>query len=193
VLPVLLRAAPWHGLLALSAAGAGLGSAGGAVLTSSSLMQLHLGLVLVGGAASFAMDDPAAAVVDACPVRRSRRVAARALAATVPLGIGAALVLSWWARTTSDAGQLLQLLGCWVLGFALAAVARLRLEEPGEVVAAGLMLVLLTVLLVQPIGRRAALFNSDDRAAWSWTVVLAGSGLALVVAVRERRWATKVP
>jgi hypothetical protein len=189
---VLLRAAPWPALLALSAVGAAIG--GVAVLmgrAGSGPLLLHVALVLVGGAAACALDEPAAAVVDACPVGRSRRLVARSLAASVPLGTGAALVLMWWARTSVEQVQVLQLLGCWVLGFVLATVARRRLDEPAEVVAPGLVLALLSTLLVDPLGRRTALFTGGERTAWTWAAVLAVAGVAVAAAVQERRWARK--
>jgi hypothetical protein len=189
VLAVLLRAAPWPALLAVSAAGA---TAGGVALVAGpSLVLLQVALVVLGGAAACALDEPSAAVVGACPVRRSRQVLVRALAASVPLGAGAALLGGWAARQPVERLQLLQLVGCWLLGFTLATVARSRLDEPAEVVAPGLMLALLSVMFVAPIGRQVPLFTPDEapgRATHLWLVVVASCAAALLTVVRERRW-----
>jgi hypothetical protein len=186
---LLLRAAAWPALLALAAAGAAAGI-GGVLLgrTGTGLLMVQLSLVLVGGAAACALDEPAAAVVDACPVRRARRVLVRAVAGSVPLVTGAGVVASWWLRTSPHRLVLLQLLGCWLLGFALAVVAGLRLDEPAEVVAPGLMLFLVTLLLVEPAGRTVALFSDGARTAETWLLLAGAAVLAVLSAVRERRW-----
>jgi hypothetical protein len=192
VLAVLLRAAPWPALLAVSAAGA---TAGGVALAAGpSLVLLQVALVVVGGAAASALDEPSAAVVRACPLGRWRQVVVRALAAAVPLGAGAVLLGGWAARQPVDRVLGLQLAGCWLLGFTLAVLARSRIDEPAEVVAPGLLLVLLTVIFVGPIGRHVPLFAPEqglDRLTRSWVVVLVACAVALVLAVRERRWVRK--
>ena len=159
-----------------------------------SLLVLQLSMVLVGAAAACALDEPAAAVVSACPVRRSTQVLLRAAAALLPVAVGAADLLAWWARSSVDRVLLLELVGCWVLGFALAVLARVRLDEPAEVVASGLALALLSTLLVAPIGHRLVLFPDDDqltRGVRTWWLVLAGCAVGLLIAVPERRWARK--
>jgi hypothetical protein len=192
MLPVLLRASSWRGVLALSAAAALLGAGAAAEGASGLGMKLvQMSVVLVGGAAACALDEPAAAVVQACPTRLSRHLLVRAGIAVVPLLVGVAAVLAWWSRAVVDRMLLLELGGCWVLGFALATVARRRLDEPAEVVAAGLVLTLLTVLLVDQVGQRLVLFPSGeqlDRATRTWALLMAGCGVGLVAAVRERRW-----
>jgi len=188
VTSVLLRAAPWPALLALSAAGAVTGVGGLALGRSGAgALLLHIAIALLGGAAACALDEPSAAVVDSCPVRRARRVRVRALAAATPLATGTTLVLAWWARTSVERLAVLQLAGCWLLGFALAALSRRRLDEPGEIVAPGLILALLTVLLVEPVGRRVHLF-SGDRPDRTWWVLVGAALLGLLLAVPERPW-----
>jgi hypothetical protein len=191
VAPVLLRAVAWRALLGLSVAGGVTGAAAVFAHSGPSLLVLQLSMVVIGSAAACALDEPAAAVVGACPVRRSTLVALRAFGALVPAGVGAGVLVAWWARGDVERVLGLELAGCWVLGFALAVLARARLDEPAEVVASGLALVLMSVLLVNPIGRRLVLFPDDDqlaRGVRTWWVVIVGCAVAVVAVVRERRW-----
>jgi hypothetical protein len=190
---VLLRAAPWRALLGLSAAGAAAGALAHVLPGGTGAAVLLVALVLGGAAAACALDEPAAAVVAACPVRRGTQVLARAVAATVPLLTSTATLLLWAVGHHVDHLLALQAAGCWSLGFALAAVTRKRLDEPGELVAAGLGLFLLTLIFVPTLDRHLALFPPDARlgqGARSWWAVLAGCALALALVVPERRWAT---
>jgi hypothetical protein len=105
--------------------------------------------------------------------------------------VGLLAVLGWWLRATVDRMLLLELVGCWLLGFALATLARARLDEPAEAVSSGLVLLLVTTMLVEPIGRHVVLFPLGDdqaRGVWTWCTVIAASLVALVVALRQRRW-----
>ncbi|HUR15231.1 MAG TPA: hypothetical protein VM097_12150 [Mycobacteriales bacterium] len=188
---LLARAAPWRALLGLALAAAILGGVGLALGGGPGLRVLQLGLLLVGAAAACALDEPAAAVVDACPVPRVRHVIVRAVSASPALLLGGGLVASWWSLEGVNRLVLLQNAGCWLLGFTLSTLARTRIDEPAEVVVAGYGLVLVTVMLVEPIGRRLALFpmgEDSTRATRTWCVVLLASVVALVLAVRERRW-----
>jgi hypothetical protein len=192
VAPVLLRAAPWTAVLAASGAGAVAGTlAIGFGPTGAGVMLVHLALVLVSGAAACALEEPAAAVVEACPTQSWRRLLPRVVAATAPLTVGAGVLGTWWARADVQAFQLLQLAGCWLLGLSVATLARTRMAEPAEVVAPGLVLVLLVVVLVEPVARRVHLFpvGSDPGAATrTWLVVLVLCLAVLVTVVPERRW-----
>ena len=194
VVPVLLRAAPWRAVLGLTAAGAVTGALAVGLHNGPALVVLQLALVLIGAATACALDEPAAAVVASCPVRRSTQVLVRAVVAAVGPAVGLALVLAWWARSPVQRVLLLELAGCAVLGFSLAVLARRRLDEPAEVVASGLALGLMTTLFVNPVGRRLVLFPDDDqlaRGVRTWWVVLAGCAVAVVAVVREWHWARK--
>jgi hypothetical protein len=152
---------------------------------------LQLALVLVGAAAACVLDEACAAVVWACPVSRAEQVLARALTAVPALATGVGLVWLWWALESKDRVLLLEGVGCWVLGFAVATSARRWLDEPAEVVVAGFVLVLLSVMLVDPIGRRLQLFPLGDdsgRSVRTWWVVVVACLATLVVVVRERPW-----
>jgi hypothetical protein len=192
VLPVLLRAAPWRSVLGLSVAAGAVGAAAVAAgATGMGLKLLQITTVLVGGAGACALDDPAAAVVRSCPVRWSRQVLVRAQTGLVPLLVGLVAVVSWWQRAQVDRVLLLQLGGCWLLGFALATVARVQLDEPAEVVASGLVLGLLTLLLFERVGRHLALFPTGEdahRTVVTWWVVIGCCVGALLLVVREKHW-----
>jgi hypothetical protein len=192
--PVLLRAVSWRALLGLTAAGGATGAVAVVSHSGPSLMLLRLSMVLLGAAAACALDEPAAAVVAACPVRRSTHVLLRAAAALVALAVGTAELLAWWARSSLDRVLLLELVGCWVLGLSVAVVARSRMDEPAEVAAPGLALGLMSVLLIGPLGHRLVLFPDDDqlaRGVRTWWAVLGACAVGLAVVVPERRWARK--
>ena len=187
-MPTLLRAAPWPALLGLSAAAAVTAAVAIGLASGPGRTVLHLSLALVAGSAACALDEPAAAVVRSCPMQRSKQALPRVTAATVPLLVGAVAVAAWWARTTPERLLLLELVGGWVLGLTLAAVARRWSDEPAEVVATGLVLLLATTLLVGPVGRRLALYGDGQRAAHVWWAVLAACLVAGLLLLRERRW-----
>lgn len=190
MLPVLLRAAPWRGLLGLTATGAALGALGLALGNGAGLTVVQLALVVLGSAAACALDEPAAAVVAACPLPRTQWVLSRGGAAAPALAVGGALVTAWWARTAVDGVLLLEGAGPWVAGFALAVLARRRLDEPAEVVAPPLVLTLVGVLLWNPLHRWVDLFPSGPglRTAAGWWCVVGAAVLGLALAVPERRW-----
>jgi hypothetical protein len=187
---VLLRAAPWPALLGLSAVGTLTAAVAIAIPDGPGITILQLSLAVIAGAAACAVDEPAAAVVMACPVRRSTQTLVRALAASAPLLVGAAAVLAWWVRTGVDRMLLLELVGGWVLGFALAVVARRWLDEPAEVVASGLLLLLVTTMLVGPVARRLALYPSGDTGVGvrTWWTIMAGCVVAMLLVVRDEEW-----
>jgi hypothetical protein len=191
VVRLLLRAAPWRALLGLAAAGAAVGAGGLAIGGGSGMRVVQLGLVLLGATSACALDEAAAAVVSACPVRREVQVLARALSAAVGLVVGAVLAVSWWWLEATDRLLLVELGGTWLLGFALAALSRRRLDEPAEVVVSGLVLSLMTLMMYTPISRHVVLFpigEPGDRATRTWAVVTVVAVVGLVLAVRERRW-----
>jgi hypothetical protein len=187
----LLRAAPWRALLGLATAAAVLGAAAVALGGGTGARCLQLVLVLVGAAAACCLDEPAAAVVDACPVPRRSRLGARALASLLP-AVPATLSLAGWAAREPFTWLFgLELLGCTVLGLTAAALARRRWAEPGEVVCPATALALLCTVLVDPLGRRVLLFPlalSSPRAVETWAVALGACVVALLAAVPERRW-----
>lgn len=184
---VLLAAAPWPALTGLSGAAGALAGVGLLVGGPAGLRVLQLGAVVVGGSAACALDEPAAEVVQACPARRSSRVAARASVAAAPSLVGAVVLLLRGASMLGFA----QLVGCWLLGFVIAVLARTRLDEPAEVAAPATVLGLMLAMFAEPVARRVVLFPSHGaaaRALTTWASVAAGCALALLAVVPERRW-----
>jgi hypothetical protein len=191
MLRALLRAAPWRALLALTALGSATGVLALVLPEVLGARVLQTALVLGGGAAACALEEPAAAVVGACPVRRSTQVLVRAGAASAPLATGGALVLLWSVVHGADRLLLLQLVGSWTLGFVLAVLARTRLDEPAEVAAPAVVLSLLGAMYLGAVGHHLVLFPLGEqvgRATRSWAVVLLTAVVGLALAVRERRW-----
>ena len=135
---VLLRAAGWPAIIGLTVCAALVGGAAltfaGRVGTSAPLLDVAVALLAAAG--GFALEEPAAAVVDLTPTRSSRLTAARAAALLPPVLTGCALAL--FATRSSGLPTLdlsVTLLGSSILGFTLADVARQRIDEPGAVVA----------------------------------------------------------
>lgn len=191
MLRALLRAAPWRALLGLTALGSATGVLALVLPEALGARVLQMALVLGGGAAACALEEPAAAVVGACPVRRSTQVLVRAAAACASLATGGALVLLWSVVYGANRLLLLQLVGSWSLGFVLAALARTRLDEPAEVAAPAVVLSLLCAMYLSTLGRYVVLFPLGEqvgRATCTWAVVIAAAVVGLALAVRERPW-----
>ena len=149
---VLLRAAGWPAIIGLTVCAALVGGAAltfaGRVGTSAPLLEVAVALLAAAG--GFALEEPAAAVVDLTPTRSIQLTAARAVALLPPVLTGCALAL--FAASTSGLPTLdlsVTLLGSSILGFTLADVARQRIDEPGAVVA---VLVVLLVVVTPMIG-----------------------------------------
>jgi hypothetical protein len=181
---IVLRGGPWQALLGLAAAGAALGVLG---LEIDHPRSAHLGCVLIGCAAAFALDEPAAEVVAACPRSRRSRSAGRIATA---LGLTTAIGVLWSALGAS-AALLLALLGCAVLALAAAAATRAVRAEPGEPVAVALLLALVTAMLFEPIGKHLMLFPlgpASDRSFAAWWTLIAVALVSLLVTSSEHDW-----
>ena len=149
---------------------------------------LQLGYAVLGGLAARALDEPAAAVVAACPRSRVRGVALRALSFVPWLALAAALSST---HVPQHRFLLVELVGCALVGFTAAAVARRWLDEPGDVVGPAVALTLVAALVFAPIAHRLALFPDGvvgTRTLLSWSSIAALSAAALVLVVPERRW-----
>ena len=191
MLRVLLRAAPWRALLVMTATGAATGTLALVLPVGTGARVLQMALVVTGAASACALEEPAAAVVSSCPVRRTTQLLVRAAAATVPLLVAVALALAWWVVHSVERSMLLQLGGTWALGLALAVVARRWLDEPGEVVAPALVLVLYALMNIDAVGRHLALFplgGATPRTVHVWWLLIGTASVVLVAAVREKRW-----
>jgi hypothetical protein len=167
---LLVRAGPWRGQLGLVAAGTLLGLTGLLLSGASGARAGQLACLLVGVAACYALDEPAAEVVDACAVSLRRRTAVRVLALVLSLTPAAAL----WALTGATRLLLLQLGGTALLGVGAAGLVRRWAAEPGELVAPALLLVGLSLLLVDQVGARIPLYPlgpAGEGTYWWWLAV----------------------
>lgn len=190
MLSLVARATPWRALTALATGATALGALAPLLGGGPGLVCLFLVLVVLGCAGGLVLDDAAAAVVDACPVGRPAQRLQRAVVASPLVAIGLGASLAWWWREGATRMLLLQLAGCLLLGYALAALGRLRVDEPGDAVASGLGIALLGAIAFPPMAQRLRLFADypDRRGVLLWCVLVAGSVVALLLAVPERRW-----
>jgi hypothetical protein len=148
----------------------------------------QLGYAVLGGLAARALDEPAAAVVAACPRSRVRGVALRALSFGPWLGLAATLSIG---HVRQHRFLLVELVGCAIVGFTAAAVARRWMDEPGDVVGPAVALTFVAALVVAPIAHELALFPdgaAGTRTLLSWAAIALVSAATLAVVVPERRW-----
>jgi hypothetical protein len=118
---VLIRAAGWPAIIGLTLCAALVGGCAltfaGAVGTAA---PLDAALALLAAAGGFALEEPAAAVVDLTPTRSVQLTAARAVALLPPLLTGCALALFATHSSGPPALDLsVTLLGSSILGFTL--------------------------------------------------------------------------
>jgi hypothetical protein len=188
-----LRGVAWPVVGGLSAVAAVAGAAGIAWRDSAPAL-LPIAFALLAAAAAFLLDEPASEVVDVTPTGPAHRIAVRALALLVPLGVGTGLVLafalrqprpSWPAVTLTLAGNVL-------LGFAIACVARRRTGEPGPLAASAVMAALVVPGLLPPVARWVHTFPTATpdphglpATAYWWVI---GAVCALAVAVSLTSW-----
>jgi hypothetical protein len=184
--------AGWSGIAGLTACAVAVG-ASGVTLAHYPVGRplLTTAFALLAAASAFALDEPASVVVDVTPSAPAAQTAARAVALTVPLCGGLALVLAA-APTVPAAGMGLALAGNLLPGFGIATVARLRTGEPGVWASSAAVFVLTVPSMYGPLGRRIHMFpeapgsNGLSSNTWWW---LAGSAslLAITIAARSDR------
>jgi hypothetical protein len=188
----LLRGAGWSAIAGLTACALAVGASGVALVHYAvGRPLLATAFALLAAASAFALDEPASAVVDVTPSGPAAQTAARAVALTVPLCGGLALVLAA-APTLPVAGMGLALVGNLLLGFGVASVARLRTGEPGVWASSAAVFVLIVPSMYGPLGRRVHMFpeapgsNGLSSNTWWW---LAGSAslLAITIAAHSDR------
>jgi hypothetical protein len=200
---VLLRAAGWPAIIGLTLCAALVGGAAltfaGRIGTSAPLLDVAVALLAAAG--GFALEEPAAAVVDLTPTRSARLTAARAAALLPPVLTGCALAL--FATHSSGLPTLdlgVTLLGSSILGFTLADVARQRIDEPGAVVAVAVVLLVVVTPMIGAVARHVHTVPTTDphtpglSSNATWAIVM--SACLLVIAVTasndrryRRRWA----
>lgn len=187
-----LRGLNWAVVLGGSAVGAGI-LAGCLAYAADGppLLYVRLALVALAAAAAFVLDEPAAAAVDAVPVTRRSRTAARATAVALPLAVWTTGVLALERRNSVTAAGALLVEGAGVLTVAVALSAILRLtgrDEPGEVVASVLGASMLAVLIFNPSPGSVHLFPDGDGWAAStalWASLMSASVMLVIAASRD--------
>lgn len=181
-----LRAVDWLGLVPPVLVGGallGAATATGDPAPAPALLWLGLALLAVGVVAS--IDEPSAAVADACPRSRRLRLAERMVVPSVVLAcwVGFALALDGRGGIS---GTTLALCGAGVMTLALALAAGMRrrgILAPAVMVAPGLLLGIVACMLFQPFagGDLVVLQVSErdglDRLLWWVAGVLALGGL----------------
>jgi hypothetical protein len=145
-----LAAVPWRAIrLFTGAATLLLGSA--AIWPDTALMAVSvwLGVALLAGAAAFLLDERAADVVRSTPLPLLSRYAAHLAPALVLLALGLGLASGVAARSAEVSfwPVAAQLTAIVVVGLGAAAALTRRLPTPGERVAEGIALAVLTLLV----------------------------------------------
>lgn len=187
----LLRAGAWHAVLGLSAVAVVVGGVAAAI-PKAGLVLLPLCFALLGGAAAFALDEPAFQVVDVAPTSAARRAAVRSLALVLPLAVGAVTGLVVAGRTGLPwAATALALIGTVVFGFTVACLARTRAGEPGAVASAIVVALMLAPALIPRVPAWLRTFPvPDSRSQPSnalWAVALVACSGLIAGSLMNRR------
>jgi hypothetical protein len=189
---VTLRGLDWAVVVAGSTVGAAiLGACVAFAADGPPFWFLRLALISLVAGAAFVLDEPAAAAVDAVPITRRRRTAARATAAALPLAVWASGVLALEQRNNVTQVGALLVEGAGVLAVAVALAAVLRMagrNEPGEIVATVLGAALLAVLIINPPPRSVPLFPMYEGWAAStslWSCVAVAAAALVVLASHD--------
>jgi len=145
---------------------------------------LWFGLAGFASASAFALDEAAAAVVDAVPRSRRWRTVRRLAIGLLPL-VGWFLVTAVAARSADLSWVALAVTGGGLVAVTLAAasaLSRLGQSTPGEVVSAGVGgLVLLGVLVAVPkVGPVLEAYDASNRSTAWWLVL--GVAATMVIA-----------
>lgn len=189
-----LRGVPWPPLLSTTAAGAAL--LGLAATSPRGWLGLHLlgvAVALVAAAAAFALDEPAAEVVDATPYSLQRRNLTRTAVVALPVGLSTVLLgLTWLGRSPATFWRLgLQLVGVVVVGLAVTAAARRGRPTPGDLVGSVVALAVVGLTVYDPLARWVPILplTTDwhpGRTAAVWCGAICVGVLVLVHAGRDR-------
>jgi len=186
---LLLRESVWPASAALSGAAllAGLGAlAFGRNAAGPPLLEVAF--VLLAGSAAATLDELSGRVVDVTPTGFGRRIARRSTALLLPLGVGVLLAAGVALRHVRVplGGLVVALGGHLAFGFAVAVVARRRVEEPGRWAPTAVVVTLVAAPALPQVARWVTVFPGHERAgAMSSTVfwLLAGSASLVAIAV----------
>ena len=177
---ILLTALPWIPVATASIAALSVLSMV-AAWPDSAFSRVGIGLTLVclAAAASFILDEPAAAAVDSVPRTLRARTAVRLVCLALPGSTGALgfLVIRERLGSTPDhglpyGGLLLLMAGCLLLGLATASFARRFIPAPGELASSIVAGLLATVIVYNPLSRWVDIFPLSPQDRWSRAVIL---------------------
>ena len=200
---VLLRAAPWTPVLALSGSAAVLlGLA--AVWADGPLGRwlLLLAMAACSAAAGYSLDEEAAPAVDASPLGRGVRFRWRATVLALPVvtGLTGLGVLGAVEPRLAAARVAPAVVGFAALGVAVAALLhRSGIAAPGDLASVVGAAVTVLVAAAEPLHQWVLLVPLGDgpgygRTMFTWTAVLVGCALAVALAARDpgaRRWSRR--
>jgi hypothetical protein len=188
--PVLLKALPWRPVATASLAALSMLSLVAAWPDSAfSSVGIGLSLACLAAAASFILDEPAAAAVDSVPMTLRARTVVRLAGLALPASIGAVGLLVIGERLDSTAygglpydgppydglpysGLLLLMTGCLLLGVATASFARRFIPAPGDLVSGIVAGLLATLVVYNPVSRWVDVFPLSPQDRWPRSVVL---------------------
>jgi fluoride ion exporter CrcB/FEX len=140
---------------------------------------IGLTLVCLAAAASFLLDEPAAAAVDSVPLTLRSRTMMRLTGLVLPAASGAVGLLVTGDRLDSTphgglpySGVLLLLAGCLLLGVAAASFARRFISAPGDLVSGVVAGLLASVVVFNPVSRWVDVFPLSPQDRWPRAVAL---------------------
>ena len=153
---------------------------------------LKWSVAALAAASAFVADDTAAEAVAATPTRLRSRCLARLACAAVGLVVGIAGLAVVLIRSggLGRAGISAQFVGCLLVTMAATAVVRRRFAEPGEVVGAAMVGLVVALGIPNPFGRWIELFPTESGPHWGdslavWSLVLLASTRTLTHATRD--------
>jgi fluoride ion exporter CrcB/FEX len=177
---ILLAAVPWRPVAMASIAALSVLSLV-AVWPNSAFSGVGIGLTLacLAAAASFLLDEPAAAAVDSVPKTLRARTSVRLVGLILPVSIGGLGLLVIGERLDSTphrglpySGLLLLMAGCLLLGVASASCARRFSPAPGDLVSGIVAGLLATLVVYNPVSRWVDVFPLSPHDRWSRAVIL---------------------
>ncbi len=186
VLPV-AAALPWRAVASLTGAGLLLLAVTAAWPASAvSGLSLVVAIGALAAAAAYLLDEAAAEAVATTPMCLRTRSSARLAWAAAVFGTGLVGLGAVAQRSDSGArlGLAVPLAGCILLAVACSATLRRRVAEPGELVGATLLALVVALAVARPFGRWVDLFPADAAGRWGGAISLwTGTGVVSIVAI----------
>jgi hypothetical protein len=175
---------PWRPVAGLTVAGTGLLAVAAIWVTSPIAgTALTVGVPVLAAATAYLLDEAATEAVAATPTSLRVRSGSRLASAVGVLAIGAVGIaaLALRSETSARLGIMLWLTGCALVAVAASATLRRRLAEPGDVVAGGLMALVLALAIAHPLDRWVDLFPMDAGQRWGGSLVVWGAIAAVAI------------